>query len=293
MRGVPRRLRPPAARAGAELRRLRADQRLVPVVAAESSAISVRPAYQQTGITYAGGRADRYIRYDTLDALGPGHDAHAAAGRHDHVVAGLVAVDPHRRAWGRNLAAARPHFSGGRSAPSVVPSIALYINGVQQCSATSRPAPWSTRSPASPAARPPSSRARVGRRSIATTVRCRERARWRGASSSYSVEAGFVRRRFSVRSFERTRQPHRAVMASDAPMPGAAESAPGVYKATIVTRDALGRNIATTVPLYVDTRLLARAHVGGGGLRAAAVQRAFVRLRPRAGRQRIGPLWPG
>ena len=46
----------------------------------------------------------------------------------------------------------------------------------------------------------------------------------------------------------------------------------GAGQATIVTRDALGR-IATTVPLYVDTRLLAR------GLSSYSVEAGFVRRR--------------
>ena len=185
--------------------------------------------FSNTGISYLGGRANRRWHWalhplrHVLDAFRPGHDAHAAAGRHDHVVAGLVAVDPHRRrAVGRNFSL-RPDLVtfpvAAISASSVVPSsIALYINGVQQ---------YSSNVPAGP---------------------------------------------FVVNQ-----------------IPGIT----GAGQATIVTRDALGRSIATTVPLY--TRLLARGLqlFGGGGLRAAAVQRAFVRLRPRAGRQRIGPLWPG
>ena len=47
----------------------------------------------------------------------------------------------------------------------------------------------------------------------------------------------------------------------------------GAGQATIVTRDALGRSIATTVPLYVDTRLLAR------GLSSYSVEAGFVRRR--------------
>ena len=47
----------------------------------------------------------------------------------------------------------------------------------------------------------------------------------------------------------------------------------GAGQATIVTRDALGRSIATTVPLYVDTRSLAR------GLSSYSVEAGFVRRR--------------
>ena len=142
--------------------------------------------------------------------------------------------------WGRNFSL-RPDLVtfpvAAISASSVVPSsIALYINGVQQ---------YSSNVPAGPfvvnqipgitgAGRPPSSRAT--RWGAASRRRCR--CTWTRALarrlSSYSVEAGFVRRRFSVRSFEYDHAP--AVSASgrygldDAlTLEGHAESAPGVY----------------------------------------------------------------
>ena len=144
--------------------------------------------FSNTGISYLGARqpcrwhwALHPLRH-VLDAFRPGHDAHAAAGRHDHVVAGLVALDPHRRVqWGRNFSL-RPDLVtfpvAAISASSVVPSsIALYINGVQQYSSTCRPAPsWLTRFPASPARASHHRHARrVGAR-IATTVPLRGHA---------------------------------------------------------------------------------------------------------------------
>ena len=52
------------------------------------------------------------------------------------------------------------------------------------------------------------------------------------------------------------------------------DQAPGITgagEATIVTRDALGRAVATTLPIYVDRRMLAR------GLQAYSVEAGFVR----------------
>ena len=170
----------------------------------------------------------------------PGHDAHAAAGRHDHVVAGLVAVDPHRRAVGPQLSL-RPDLVtfpvAAISASSVVPSsIALYINGCSSTPATCRPAPsWSTRSRhhrRGPGHHRHARRVGAQHRDDGAVVR--GHAPLARGLSSYSVEAGFVRRRFSVRSFDYDHAP--AVSASgrygldDAlTLEGHAESAPGVY----------------------------------------------------------------
>ena len=111
MRGVSRAAGHQRTRAGAELRRLRADQRLVPVVAVHRTALfqSVRRVQQHRHqLSWRARQPCRWhwalhpLRH-VLDAFRPGHDAHAAAGRHDHVVAGLVALDPHRRCRGPQL----------------------------------------------------------------------------------------------------------------------------------------------------------------------------------------------
>ena len=186
------------ARAGAELRRY-AHTAAVPGAAYRERYFS---RGQQTPASCLCRRAaDRYILLDAhQDTM------HAAAGRHDHAVAGLVASIRIACSGAATRCGQTPvTFPVAISASSVVPSsIALYING---CStpATCRPAPWSTR--------------------------------------------------FGIT---------------------------GAGQATIVTRDALGRSIATTVPLPW-TRAAGAGPVQLFGGVASAVQRAFVRLRPRAG----------
>ena len=181
--------------------------------------------FSNTGITYAGGRADRYIRYDTYWTRSD-QDTMRTLRLGDTITSSLDWSRSIRIAgvqWGRNFSL-RPDLVtfpvAAISASSVVPSsIALYINGVQQYSSNVPAGPsWSTRSPASPArARPPSSRAT--RWGAASRRRCRctwTRACWRGACPAIrwrraSCGGGSA----CVRSTTTTRRPsaHRAVMA--------------------------------------------------------------------------------
>ena len=122
------------------------------------------------------------------------------------------------------------------SASSVVPSsIALYINGCSSTPAPCRPAFVVNQIPGITGAGQATivTRDALGR-SIATTVPYVDTRLLARGLSSYSVEAGFVRRRFSVRSFDYDHAP--AFSASgrygldDAlTLEGHAESAPGVY----------------------------------------------------------------
>ena len=54
----------------------------------------------------------------------------------------------------------------------------------------------------------------------------------------------------------------------------------GAGLATVVTRDALGRDIATSIPLYIDTRLLAAGYddaaAGVGFVRRGYGERSFA-----------------
>ena len=199
--------------------------------------------FSNTGITYAGGRADRYIRYDTYWTRSD-QDTMRTLRLGDTITSSLDWSRSIRIAgvqWGRNFSL-RPDLVtfpvAAISASSVVPSsIALYINGVQQYSSNVPAGPFVVNQiPGITGAGQATivTRDALGR-SIATTVPLYVDTRLlaRGLSS-YSVEAGFVRRRFSVRSFDYDHAP--AVSASgrygldDAlTLEGHAESAPGVY----------------------------------------------------------------
>ena len=218
-------------RAGAELRRLRADQRLVPVVAVHRTALfqSVRRVQQHRH------QLSWRARQPPM-ALG----ATSATTRTGRIptrtrCARCGWATRSRRRWigrGRSASPAcsgaqlslRPDlvtFPGDHRASSVVPSsIALYINGVQQ---------YSSNVPAGLRGQPDPRHHRRGPGHHRHARRVGAQHRDDGAVVRGHAPAG-----------------------------------------------------AGPVQLF-----------GGGGLRAAAVQRAFVRLRPRAGRQRIGPLWPG
>ena len=214
------------ARAGAELRRLRADQRPVPVVAVYRAALfqSVRRVQQHRHHLCRRAGGPLYPLRHLLDALD--QDTMRTLRLGDTITSSLDWSRSIRIAgvqWGRNFSL-RPDLVtfpvAAISASSVVPSsIALYINGVQQYSSNVPAGPsWSTRSPASPArARPPSSRAT--RWGAASRRRCRctwTRACWRGACPAIrwrraSCGGGSA----CVRSTTTTRRPsaHRAVMA--------------------------------------------------------------------------------
>ena len=182
--------------------------------------------FSNTGITYAGGRADRYIRYDTYWTRSD-QDTMRTLRLGDTITSSLDWSRSIRIAgvqWGRNFSL-RPDLVtfpvAAISASSVVPSsIALYINGVQQ---------YSSNVPAGLRGQPDPRHHRRGPGHHRHARRVGAQHRDDGAVVRGHAPAG-----------------------------------------------------AGPVQLF-----------GGGGLRAAAVQRAFVRLRPRAGRQRIGPLWPG
>ena len=205
--------------------------------------------FSNTGISYLGARANladgtgRYIRYDTYWTHSD-QDTMRTLRLGDTITSSLDWSRSIRIAgvqWGRNFSL-RPDLVtfpvAAISASSVVPSsIALYINGVQQYSSTVPAGPFVVNQiPGITGAGQATivTRDALGR-SIATTVPLYVDTRLlaRGLSS-YSVEAGFVRRRFSVRSFDYDHAP--AFSASgrygldDAlTLEGHAESAPGVY----------------------------------------------------------------
>lgn len=205
--------------------------------------------FSNTGISYLGGRANladgtgRYIRYDTYWTHSD-QDTMRTLRLGDTITSSLDWSRSIRIAgvqWGRNFSL-RPDLVtfpvAAISASSVVPSsIALYINGVQQYSSNVPAGPFVVNQiPGITGAGQATivTRDALGR-SIATTVPLYVDTRLlaRGLSS-YSVEAGFVRRRFSVRSFDYDHA--LAVSASgrygldDAlTLEGHAESAPGVY----------------------------------------------------------------
>jgi outer membrane usher protein len=69
----------------------------------------------------------------------------------------------------------------------------------------------------------------------------------------------------------------------------------GAGQATLVTRDAAGRAVSTTLPLYVDTRMLAGGPdrlLGRAGRAAAPLHHRLVRLCADAGRQRLAAARP-
>ena len=181
--------------------------------------------FSNTGISYLGGRANladgtgRYIRYDTYWTHSD-QDTMRTLRLGDTITSSL---DWSRRsaspgAGGRNFAAAGPgDFSGGgdqRVLGGAVVDRAVHQR-VQQYSSNVPAGPFVVNQiPGITGAGQATivTRDALGR-SIATTVplyvdtRC-----WRAGLSSYSVEAGFVRRRFSVRSFDYDHAP--AVSAS-------------------------------------------------------------------------------
>ena len=166
--------------------------------------------FSNTGITYAGGRADRYIRYDTYWTRSD-QDTMRTLRLGDTITSSLDWSRSIRIAgvqWGRNFSL-RPDLVtfpvAAISASSVVPSsIALYINGVQQYSSNVPAGPFVVNQiPGITGAGQATIVTRDALGRIATTVPLYVDTRLlaRGLSS-YSVEAGFVRRRFSVRSFD-------------------------------------------------------------------------------------------
>lgn len=202
-----------------------------------------RGTFNNTGTAYLGGRADRYIRYDTywthsdqdtLRTLRVGDTITSSLNWSRSVrVAGIQ--------WGRNFAL-RPDLVtfpvSSLSASSVVPSsVSLYVNGVQQYSGNVPAGPFVVNQ--IPGVTGSGQATLVTRdalgRSVSTSVPLYIDTRMLAAGlSSYSVEAGFARRQFSVRSFDYDKRP--AVTASgrygldDAlTLEGHSEMSAGVY----------------------------------------------------------------
>jgi len=175
--------------------------------------------FSNTGTAYFGGegdRGDRYVRYDTywtrsdqetLRTLRLGDTISSSLNWSRSVrMAGLQ--------WGRNFAL-RPDLVtfpvSSLSASSVVPSsVALYINGVQQYSGNVPPGPFVVNQiPGITGAGQATliTRDALGR-TVSTSVPLYIDTRMlAGGLSSYSLEAGFVRRQFSIRSFDYDNQP--------------------------------------------------------------------------------------
>ena len=197
--------------------------------------------FSNTGITYAGGRADRYIRYDTYWTRSD-QDTMRTLRLGDTITSSLD--------WSRSiriagsgaatLAAARPgDFSGGgdqRVLGGAVVDRAVHQRGAavlqQRAGRPLRGQPDSRHHRRGPGHHRHARRVGAQYRDDGAVVR--GHALLARGLSSYSVEAGFVRRRFSVRSFDYDHAP--AFSASgrygldDAlTLEGHAESAPGVY----------------------------------------------------------------
>ncbi|WP_445657996.1 fimbria/pilus outer membrane usher protein [Achromobacter sp. NCFB-sbj8-Ac1-l] len=175
-----------------------------------------RGTFNNTGTAYMGGRADRYVRYDTywtqsdqdtLRTLRVGDTITSSLNWSRSVrVAGIQ--------WGRNFAL-RPDLVtfpvSSLSASSVVPSsVSLYVNGVQQYSGNVPAGPFVVNQ--IPGITGSGQATLVTRdalgRSVSTSVPLYIDTRMLAAGlSSYSIEAGFARRLFSVRSFDYDKRP--------------------------------------------------------------------------------------
>ena len=172
--------------------------------------------FSNTGTGYLGGMGDRYVRYDTywtrsdqetLRTLRLGDTITSSLNWSRSVrVAGVQ--------WGRNFAL-RPDLVtfpvSSLSASSVVPSsVSLYVNGVQQYSGNVPPGPFVVNQiPGITGAGQATliTRDALGR-TVSTSVPLYIDTRMlAGGLSSYSVEAGFVRRQFSLRSFDYDSKP--------------------------------------------------------------------------------------
>lgn len=198
-----------------------------------------------TGTAYLGGRADRYVRYDTY-WIHSNQDTLRTLRVGDTITSSLNWSRSVRVAgiqWGRNFAL-RPDLVtfpvSSLSASSVVPSsVSLYVNGVQQYSGNVPAGPFVVNQ--IPGITGSGQATLVTRdalgRSVSTSVPLYIDTRMLAAGlSSYSVEAGFARRQFSVRSFDYDKRP--ALTASgrygldDAlTLEGHTEMSAGVYNA--------------------------------------------------------------
>ena len=172
--------------------------------------------FSNTGTSYLGGAGDRYVRYDTYWARSD-QETMRTLRLGDTITSSLNWSRSVRVAgiqWGRNFAL-RPDLVtfpvSTLSASSVVPSsVALYVNGVQQYSGNVPPGPFVVNQvPGITGAGQATlvTRDALGR-TVSTSVPLYIDTRMLAAGlSSYSVEAGFVRRLFSVRSFDYDNQP--------------------------------------------------------------------------------------
>ncbi|CAB3661026.1 fimbria/pilus outer membrane usher protein [Achromobacter pestifer] len=199
--------------------------------------------FSNTGTSYLGGAGERYVRYDTywtrsdqetMRTLRLGDTITSSLNWSRSVrVAGIQ--------WGRNFAL-RPDLVtfpvSSLSASSVVPSsVALYVNGVQQYSGNVPPGPFVVNQiPGITGAGQATlvTRDALGR-TVSTSVPLYIDTRMLAAGlSSYSVEAGFVRRLFSVRSFDYDSQPvmtasGRYGYRDDLTLEGHSEASAGLY----------------------------------------------------------------
>ncbi|MEN4922357.1 fimbria/pilus outer membrane usher protein [Achromobacter spanius] len=201
--------------------------------------------FSNSGTGYLGGSADRYVRYDTywshsdqetLQTLRLGDTITSSLNWSRSVrVAGIQ--------WGRNFAL-RPDLVtfpvSSLSSSSVVPSsVSLYINGVQQFSGSVPPGPFVVNQiPGITGAGQATliTRDALGR-TVSTSVPLYVDPRMLAAGlSSWSVEAGFVRRQFSLRSFDYDSKPvltasGRYGYTDDLTLEGHTEAGPGLYNA--------------------------------------------------------------
>ncbi|WP_240434023.1 fimbria/pilus outer membrane usher protein [Achromobacter sp. B7] len=167
--------------------------------------------FSNTGTAYLGGAADRYVRYDTFWTRSDQQTMRTLR-LGDTITSSLNWSRSVRMAgvqWGRNFAL-RPDLVtfpvSSLSASSVVPSsVALYVNGVQQFSGNVPPGPFVVNQiPGITGAGQATliTRDALGR-TVTTSVPLYIDTRMLASGlSSWSVEAGFVRRQFSVRSFD-------------------------------------------------------------------------------------------
>ncbi|WMD18907.1 fimbria/pilus outer membrane usher protein [Achromobacter seleniivolatilans] len=201
--------------------------------------------FSNTGTAYLGGAGDRYVRYDTYWTRSD-QDTLRTLRLGDTITSSLNWSRSVRVAgiqWGRNLAL-RPDLvtfpMSSLSASSVVPSsVALYINGVQQYTGNVPPGPFVVNQiPGITGAGQATlvTRDALGR-TVSTSVPLYIDTRMlaRGLSS-YSVEAGFVRRQFSVRSFDYDNKPvvtasGRYGYSDDLTLEAHSEASAGIYNA--------------------------------------------------------------
>lgn len=201
--------------------------------------------FSNSGTAYLGGRGDEYVRYDTYWTRSD-QETLRTLRLGDTITSSLNWSRSVRMAgvqWGRNFAL-RPDLVtfpvSSLSASSVVPSsVSLFVNGVQQYSGNVPPGPFVVNQiPGITGAGQATliTRDALGR-TVSTSVPLYIDPRMLAAGlSSWSVEAGFVRRQFSVRSFDYDSRPvltasGRYGYSDDLTLEAHTEAGPGLYNA--------------------------------------------------------------